>query len=382
MPHSSGGGSSGGGSFGGSSSGGGGGSGGNARRTSNTYFPGSHRYIYTDDNGVEQTIYSTYDVSKKPSPFRYLILLFYLPFIFALVNMTSFFSGPKKLEGSYPTEIVIEDTAGVLGDSAELRAAMENFRDTTGIPPAIKTVSKAEMYAAVGAPESRSDKDVINDYAYNQYLSLFSDESHWLFVYSVNTEDGNDWVWIGMQGDDTDKILTNAQVTNFNAALMNKLTNGRAVAQSFTEIFNERGPAFMENKGGNVPTLFILVFGGFIVLHASLFLKGLRQKYIPNARLDESESSSYLHYTKKAQDDRSEEPAAPVQAFKPLTQKAYCNHCGGDYDAGHDRYCPHCGAELGNTASQSWQDPEDKEYYNRMFGESFNKQAKRYEDDE
>ena len=153
--------------------------------------------------------------------------------------------------------------------------------------------SSSSMFILIAAANASGLTDIA-------FLIPFASCSMRLFVYSVNTEDGNDWVWIGMQGDDTDKILTNAQVTNFNAALMNKLTNGRAVAQSFTEIFNERGPAFMENKGGNVPTLFILVFGGFIVLHASLFLKGLRQKYIPNARLDESESSSYLHYTKKA----------------------------------------------------------------------------------
>lgn len=112
MPHSSGGGSYSGGSHGGSSSSGRGGSS-NSGRVSNTYFPGARRYMYYDDNHEVHFQYSNYNLSG-PGKLRYLLLIFYIPFIIAVI---SGFAGsifiPKRLNNPN-SEIVIDDRIGVI----------------------------------------------------------------------------------------------------------------------------------------------------------------------------------------------------------------------------------------------------------------------------
>ena len=125
MPHSSGGGSHGGGSHGGSHGGHGGGSG---RHTSHAQFPGSTRYVYYRDR-QPVFVYSNYDITKKRSPARFLLLLFYAPFILVMIFGVgkSAINIPVKLMLDYDDEIIIDDRADVFSDEAALEDTLEEF---------------------------------------------------------------------------------------------------------------------------------------------------------------------------------------------------------------------------------------------------------------
>lgn len=180
MPHSSGGGSHGGGSHHSSSShssshrsSSGGGS--SRIRTSRTYFPGARRFVYYR-NGVPNYVYSDTDLSKGPSKLRFLMLIFYVPFVLAafLMIFTSF-GVPEKLKVDYNSQIVIQDDANVLGDTTKLSDALEDFFNTTGISPAVMTVYNSDW---------EDNYTNLEKYAYELYVNRFYDEKHWLIVYS------------------------------------------------------------------------------------------------------------------------------------------------------------------------------------------------------
>jgi len=103
MPHSSGGGSHGGGSHGGShhSSHSHGGSGRSSRHVRSTYFPDARRYVYYDHHRPVY-VYADYDITEKRSPLRFLMLLFYLPFILFTFSMfAEAYHHPHKLPQNY-----------------------------------------------------------------------------------------------------------------------------------------------------------------------------------------------------------------------------------------------------------------------------------------
>lgn len=194
MPHSSGGGSHGGGSHHSSSSHSSShrsSSGGSSSRirTSRTYFPGARRFVYYR-NGVPNYVYSDTDLSKGPSKLRFLMLIFYVPFVLAafLMIFTSF-GVPEKLKVDYNSQIVIQDDANVLGDTTKLGDALEDFFNTTGISPAVMTVYNSDW------EDNYTD---LEKYAYELYVNRFYDEKHWLIVYSQpkDPDDGfNNWYW-------------------------------------------------------------------------------------------------------------------------------------------------------------------------------------------
>ena len=221
MPHSSGGGSHGGGSHHSSShssshrSSSGGGS--SRIRTSRTYFPGARRFVYYR-NGVPNYVYSDTDLSKGPSKLRFLMLIFYVPFVLAafLMIFTSF-GVPEKLKVDYNSQIVIQDDANVLGDTTKLGDALEDFFNTTGISPAVITVYNSDW------EDNYTD---LEKYAYELYVNRFYDEKHWLIVYSQPKDpddEFNNWYWEGMQGDDTDSIITSSVAYDFTNDLHKRL---------------------------------------------------------------------------------------------------------------------------------------------------------------
>ena len=57
-----------------------------SRRVRRNNFAGSTRYVYYEKN-KPVFVYANYDITQKRSSFRYLILLFYIPFILALIPM-------------------------------------------------------------------------------------------------------------------------------------------------------------------------------------------------------------------------------------------------------------------------------------------------------
>ncbi len=316
MPHSSGGGSHGGGSHGGHSSHGSGGSG-SSRHTRSAYFPGSTRYVYYK-NKQPVFVYADYDIRQKRSPLRFLLLLFYLPFILAMVFGVgpNTINIPTKLKTDYDTEIIIDDRTGVIRNEKNLRQACEDFLDQTGIAPAVITVNNEDW---------KSHYVNLETYAYELYVNSFDDEKHWLIVYSSPKDaEGsfNDWYWEGMQGDDTDKILTLKNTNKFNQMVQkcllqsDKYTPDEAVIKGFNEIT----PSLMK-VSVNFGQLFIIIFVmGFLGVHAffMVFYRSKDSKFYENA----------------------------IPCNEEVVKQEKCDYCGGIYIVGHHLSCPHCQAPV------------------------------------
>ena len=313
MPHSSGGGGGsfggGGGSFGGGSSG----SGGSSSRVSRTYFPGATRYVYYD-GGAPHYIYSNNDPGKNAGKWRYLFLLFYIPF-FAVIwpLMADIRHAPAKLEMDYDARVVIEADASIMGDIMELAGALEDFRDETGITPALVTVNNEEW-------EGRTS---LEDYAYDYYVKRFSDEKHWLIMYSEpkDPKDNDKYYWEGMQGNDTDDILNDKYLDEFNGNLNDLLAQGNRpdVTGSVTKAFRNITPKVMTPYISFGKIGVGIFFVGFLVVHFIIMTVSLIRmgKY---------------------------KTAVPISLNIGETK---CTSCGGGYIKGTCKTCPHCGAPIG-----------------------------------
>ena len=333
MPHSSGGGSHSGGSHSGGggghssshSSGGGGGGGGlpSNRRTSSVPFRGCRTFLYYRNN-QPVFVYSNYDIRKRdPMPLvsgLIVFFLFLLPVLLGcLAGMYFSFEKPKRLKRfSKCPELVIEDNLGIFEDETRLEKSMESFFDTTGIVPAVVTVSNDEW---------QKDYDSLERYAYDLYLDKFKDEYHWLIVYSEAIKDNgfNDWYWEGMQGDNTDPILTKKRADEFTLSLHDRLLlrDKYSVDTAIAMTLDEYEPKMMEpilNTG-----LFIICLFAFL-----LFLGVTIYSFAVAYRVP-----------KVSETDKN---ALPVN-LTAIYQEP-CAYCGGVYVLGMHTVCPHCGAAL------------------------------------
>lgn len=223
MPHSSGGGSHSGGShsgsgFSGSSSSSGGSS---AKHIKHTSFPGARRYVYYE-NYRPVYVYADYDITEKRSPLRFLMLLFYLPFILFTFSMfAEAYHHPHKLPQNYDYKIVVEDKANVLGNTAELRNSLVAFYNRTGISPAVITV------------------------------------------------ENSDW-----QGNDTDDVLTESVTNSFNDELQKNLTarTRYTVSSAISTSFDDLTPTVMKSKVNWTMLFTSIAILAFVCLHACLMI--------------------------------------------------------------------------------------------------------------
>jgi len=250
MPHSSGGGSHGGGghSGGGFSGGHGGGGVGPGYRTSHHYFGGSRAYVYYRHHRPIY-IYSSGDLRHPQNGFSKLsaiyVSLFMLVFMFLLlIPICSLVMPPSALENTSAYEIVIEDRINKLGDTASLKSELTEFKNKTGITPAIITVYNETW---------KTNYSGLDKYAYDLYVNKFSDETHWLIVYSepqVLEGEFTNWCWEGMQGDYTDNILSQNKVDMFCENLQKYLTASSFYTpnQAITKAFNELNERVMNSE--------------------------------------------------------------------------------------------------------------------------------------
>ncbi len=314
MPHSSGGGSHGGGSHhsyhssrSGSRSGG---HTGPVNRSSSTYFPGARRYvIYHRRRRAPMYVYANYDVRKQRSPARYLLLLFYIPFFILMAFMfKSCFVSPKPLEDSCGTGIVIEDGAGVIADEEALGESLEAFWKKTGIAPAVITVYNEQWKA--------SYKD-LERYAFSAYVNMYnSDEKHWLIVYSIPAK-GGDWSWEGMQGNDTDPIITESRANKFTDKLQKLLEDESDVGVAIAKAFDATTPSIMDSyvDGEMVAvTIFVTLFIG---IHCFFMVF-----YDPNRKY------------------------RGAYEYSEMQPEVTCNYCGCKYIEGTGNVCPFCGTAI------------------------------------
>lgn len=331
MPHSSGGGSHGGGSHHSSSrssshrSSGGGSS---RIRTSRTYFPGARRFVYYTD-GVPNYVYSDTDLSKGPSKLRFLLLIVYIPFVLsAIVMIATSFGIPAKLRVDYNSQIIIQDDAHLLGDTTKLNNALEDFFNTTGIAPAVMTVYNSDW---------QDNYTNLEKYAYELYVNKFHDEKHWLIVYSQPQDpddEFNNWYWEGMQGDDTDSIITSSVAYDFTDDLHKRLLiKGTSVNDAITDSFNALTPTVMKFRFEGETFgigLFMLLF---VCIHAffMVFFRPDAKKYKGAVEVAMGENEIHL---------------ASTSAQTVTMKQAACEYCGGVYTVGSCNVCPHCGAPI------------------------------------
>src|SRR5574344_1894212 len=336
MPHSSGGGSHGGGSHSGSFSSSHSSGGGNLSAFRNRYFPGAkHRYVYYRRN-VPHYVYSNYDLddfhrSAKGQIFGCIfMILFMIPFIVTpLMSIVPVIAVSKPIKLDYgDTSVVIEDNIGVIDDERELKKTLKDFRDKTGITPCIVTV-KTEEWAA--------NYSTLENYAYDYYVNTFDDECHWLFIYSEPTSASssssgfNNWQWEGMQGNDTDNILTENKVGDFNEEVQKLLTdNDVGVGEAFNTSFEDLNETVMNFDSNIIPmVIFFVVWYGIIGYVIFGMIKGL---------------PAILHAANAVEVDMAKNK-------QEAKQMEICfNYCGGIYVRSQTgNICPHCGAPASSS---------------------------------
>lgn len=333
MPHSSGGGSHGGGSHGGGHGGShGGSSGSSGTRISRTHFAGSRRYV-TYHNGEPRYFYASRNYNPKYDPKRLLIGIFYIPFlIFIFLSFKSIIPIVPK---NYNHNIVIADDADVIADEWELRESLDRFVEKTGVTPSVVTVYD-DMWM--------NGSNTLEDYAYNRYLQEFGDEMHWLIVYSrpkvYSSDVAADWKWEGMQGDDTDPILTDNITQKFNNYLYARLEDesknvGTSIAESFDYITGKI------SRFPKLSALFMPLFMlGFILFHAYFMLGFNELKYrkavpAPEEGADDVSDVSYGDYSSNKK----------VSYNDPAQGEKMCPYCGGYFSSKLPK-CPHCDARI------------------------------------
>lgn len=325
MPHSSGGGSHGGGSHGGggsSSSHSYSGSSGSAHRIYDHYVSGTNRYVYYK-GGRPYFYYSDRRYEGEQSPVGFLIFFIAIwialstPFYLMIVHV------PRKLSMDYNARIVIEDTLDVMTPKEEdlLLGSLEAFQDKTGITPAVITVNNDKWKGYYNSLEN---------YAYDQYVNRFPDEKHWLIVYSSDLDTAfEDWYFEGMQGDDTDGILTESFTEKFNEHVNQRLTarSRYTVGEAFTEGFDYAANNSMGIKINYEVLIFMLFHSGIGVgIPLSALITSLRRKKDPDEELKKNATIC---------------PSATDKLMEDT-----CEYCNGVYIHGLHISCPHCGAAI------------------------------------
>jgi len=329
MPHSSGGGSHSGGSHGGSHGGSfhssssrssGSGYRSSAPRVSRSYYAGAHRYVYYS---MHRPVYyyssKKVDASnwKKTAISTSIVMVVWLLFGFFLC-CDGFFP-PKPLPLDYKeTDLIITDDASVLTDGStdDIYTTFQEFQKTTGITPALLTTYDETW---------KGYYNTLEDYAYDVYVNWFDDESHWLIVYSepeYHDPTFTDWKWEGMQGNDTDRIITEDLADQLTASVQKYLTRQScSVGESIVRGFRDLMPNLM--RAHPDPETVILFFLMFV-------LPALYMGY----RVFEAIRS------------RKQAKAVKCQTDQGQILEDKCEYCGGIYVHGLHESCPHCGAPI------------------------------------
>ncbi len=319
MPHSSGGGSHGGGSHGGSHGGG-------SSSRSSTYFSGAaHHYayykkgrvhhLYTKEPITPESVAKrrhVYKVARICWAIAYTILTAGL----VLTLLTERATTPTT--GYDDHHIYILDDAHIFTEEEkdDLYEAMERFREESNVTPCVLTVMNDEWKGRYVSLEK---------YAYDEYLNMFDDEMHWLLVYSTDNDPGwEDWYWEGMQGDDTDPVLTEYNTRIFRETFQKYLTKKNvSVADAFVKSFDTMLDGLYDR---HVSIIKIILSVAFLMLHAGFVYLII---YMTTGLGIDDEAASF-------------ELPQPEKRF--LEDR--CQYCGGMFVHGIHISCPHCGGAL------------------------------------
>ena len=309
MPHSSGGGFSGGGFHSGSSSSG------HSYHSSSRPFPGAICYVYYDRKGRARTIYSNHpSPTSKKGPVGTFFVLGLLALLPAAIIAFAGNHNPVKLPTNYEHTFYIQDDLNVFSseEEAKLKETFQQFFDLSGICPGLISVNTNTW---------KSHYSTLENFAYNAYLSKYKDESHWLLVYSAEDTIKTNWAFEGMQGDDTDQILTKRVTNNFNKTCYDALSgNVYTVAGAIDNALRGIMPNLMDYSFYVEPGIYVfsgIWEAGVIIAIVSTAFGAARFKHLKTAKRVEGD----------------------------VTRKR-CPHCGNEYIPGTIDRCPKCEAFL------------------------------------
>lgn len=278
--------------------------------------PDTRKFVYYRD---QKPRYLYVDRPARGQGRKLKVLWIWIPIILLFLSAyNDLYGTPSRLAKVQNHSVVIEDNIGVIDDEARLGKALTDFYETTGIVPAVITEYNSAW--------DRHYADLENQ-AYDLYVNRFSDEAHWLVVYSQPEHpdaDFVDWYWQNMVGDATDSILTEQALDDFGTRLQKYLTAGSryTVGEAFCLAFEETTPVIMAG-GSNAPLEKKLV--------SALFILGLVLAALLHSRL--------LRFRAKRP---AEIPADAVEVTKSVPEVT-CAYCSGIYLANLSS-CPHCGA--------------------------------------
>lgn len=316
MPHSSGGGSHSGGSHGGSH-------GSSSTPVYNHYVPGTHRFVYYK-NGRPNYYYSTKIATDDYATVGKFLNIFgavWISICLVMLVMTSW-KNPQKLNSNTINITSVWDDADVLStdEEQELTQLLKSFKNDTGISVVIHTIHENEWSSHFYSLEN---------YTYDEYLNIFNDETCWLLVYATDEgEEFEDWEFEGMQGNDTNYILSTNRTHEFNYDL-NKYLTARTkytVGESFIKSLKTLSDGLMDAgiDGHNLMySLIFLVFGMLIMGFIKLVAYIARDKDAP----------------------LKAKAVQCADATSPLLEDT-CDYCNGIYIHGIHTSCPHCGAPI------------------------------------
>ena len=322
MAHSSGGGSSSGGSHSGSSHG--------SSRSSNprfgsNYYPGSHRYVYYENNRpvyyFSDRVYTARDAkAQKINNIISGLITIVVTLVFLWSNIHIF----HKVNIDYESNIIVDDKALKLNDEqiSYVVKQFTEFKTETGVTPALVTVTNDDW---------AYNYNTLETYALAQYYKMFNDEKHWLIVLDYGYEE-DQFIWEGIIGDDCgsaitakyEQLLTDTIQKNLWRVQQDKYAE--AVADSFIQILPEVTAAgFQIADIGTTTFIGIALFlSVFLISGLSDIVKGIRMDVTSSPKLNSVQCS--------------------VDKEKPKEDN--CKYCGGLYVHGLHMSCPHCGAVI------------------------------------
>ncbi|MCQ2750050.1 MAG: hypothetical protein MJ246_09035 [Clostridia bacterium] len=299
MPHSSGGGSSHGGSHHGSS-----------RSVRRSYHHGDKRFVRYKKDGSQEIVYSDRNISFISKGINYLgvMLAAILAGCSIYIGLDSFQPREKIDTSCYDSVIWIEDGAHEIGNPTKLGNRLDEFQELTGISICVKTMYDSEWKKESGTLES---------YAYKDYLRKFDDEYHWYLIYSVNDDKGKDkWSWEGMQGDNTDVMLTSKYADKFTDTVQSSLKSGESFEIAVIKGLDEISPKIMTSAD-------LSMFFGAVLLFI-LICYGAYALFIEN------KTGNKTRYMR-----------VPGDAKEDLVMTR-CYTCGREHVKGSVPCCPYC----------------------------------------
>lgn len=328
MPHSSGGSSSSGGFSGGSSSSHSSGgsssySGAHSSTISRTKPEGaSTHYIYYH-NGSYQNYY-TQGCTKETlsTDFYYAVLCFIIATIATIVAICFAFTFirpinvPRTQQSAY-----IQDNINCITEKeeAELNVLFQNFYEETGISMTLLTTDNSY----------KEDFNNLELYAYDTYVKMYGDdETHWLIVYSQ--DNARYWEFEGMQGNDTDSIISYKVANKFTSELdknLRRYSNNNDI--NFSDVFSK-------TLESSIPKINTITLNDIDHLMGTIFLAFVAIIFFISGAVMCFDSRDRRIIKNKA----IEVP----KKIKILEDK--CDYCDGIYIIGTVTVCPHCGGAL------------------------------------